>query len=980
MVTTFSLSCLRLRRLLLLLLAIAYICPLAMAVDDNTMYITGRIKESIFKRDLPNAWVWTIGQDGERVDSLPMGVYLDMLMGGENSQFTLTTNRNDSTYVFEAGCDGYTPQTVIYKVEKAKREWHREMPIIYLERAPHNLSEVTVTASKIKFYHRGDTLVYNADAFQLAEGSMLDALINQLPGAELSKDGRISINGEFVETLLLDGKPFFDGNNRLMLDNIGAYMVKNVEIYQGQTDMEKWMNIPDAPKHLTMNVKLKKEYCMGWIFNAQAGYGTEDRYLGRLFASWFTPMGRVALAASLNNLNDTRAPGGSDSWTPEQMPAGKRRYQLAGLTYSFFSPDNSRSINGDVTYEGNRLDSRTKTDRTNFLPTGNTYDYSQAFGRNKDFKLSTTHRGDLRLTDIGISAMLSGAYSKTDRSASAASASFNHEQADITMQSLQAIYSDGSDSQLESIINRSTTRSDGSTKKGNIDLSTFFRYKIPHSSDMLLASARVEYDTQKEQLWDDYNVAYGYNRDTQLPESSTIRRNFTDNSPNHNLGLEGLLGYTFRLKGMVFNIGYEYTFHNRERDSYMYALDRLADMGVYGSLPSDYISAFDPGNSFTSSLWENCHSGSAGIQYSRGLNTPKFLLIKIGAKVGALHSRLNYYSDGMFYPVRRTSCITTVASTDAVFGYTLDRTKDGGQYNDLHYQYMLDTDTPDLLHMVDVTDTSDPLNIDLGNPDLKNALRHRHSFRWSTRPASGRYNNTLLLDASHTSDALARGYAYDINTGVRYNRTYNVDGNYTLNGTNTFSLKFGRHQQFTLSSTTEAGKVHSVDMVGVIDGSVTIDPTPSKVDTRTLGERLQLTWQIGRQSLSLNGKVTDRHTSSTREGFADINATHYNYGMTGQFALPGGLGIGTDFTFYTRRGYGVRELDTTDAVWNARISYTPRGGRWVFTVDAFDLLHRLSNVSYAVTATGRTVTVTNTLPRYILASVQYRFNINPRQR
>lgn len=49
-------------------------------------------------------------------------------------------------------------------------------------------------------------------------------------------------------------------------------------------------------------------------------------------------------------------------------------------------------------------------------------------------------------------------------------------------------------------------------------------------------------------------------------------------------------------------------------------------------------------------------------------------------------------------------------------------------------------------------------------------------------------------------------------------------------------------------------------------------------------------------------------------------------------------------------------------------------------VDGFDLLHRLSNVQYAVTATGRTVTYTNTLPRYILASVQYRFSVQPKKR
>ncbi len=83
---------------------------------------------------------------------------------------------------------------------------------------------------------------------------------------------------------------------------------------------------------------------------------------------------------------------------------------------------------------------------------------------------------------------------------------------------------------------------------------------------------------------------------------------------------------------------------------------------------------------------------------------------------------------------------------------------------------------------------------------------------------------------------------------------------------------------------------------------------------------------------------------------------------------------------YTRSGYGVRVLDTTDAIWNLRMTYTPKGGRWVFMVDGFDMLRQLSNVNYAVNAQGRTVSYTNALPRYILFSVQYRINKQPKKR
>ena len=78
-----------------------------------------------------------------------------------------------------------------------------------------------MTATKVKFYNKGDTLVFNADAFELAEGSMLDALVSQLPGVELKKNGQIYVNGRFVENLLLNGKDFFKGDNSIMLDNLG---------------------------------------------------------------------------------------------------------------------------------------------------------------------------------------------------------------------------------------------------------------------------------------------------------------------------------------------------------------------------------------------------------------------------------------------------------------------------------------------------------------------------------------------------------------------------------------------------------------------------------------------------------------------------------------------------------------------------------------------------------------------------------------
>lgn len=106
-----------------------------------------------------------------------------------------------------------------------------EMPTVFMKRKrSKRLNEVTVTASKIMFYHRGDTLVYNADAFVLAEGSLLDDLLKQMPGVELKPNGQIFARGRYVDKLLLNGKDLFH-NRQLMLENIAAYTIKEVTLY-----------------------------------------------------------------------------------------------------------------------------------------------------------------------------------------------------------------------------------------------------------------------------------------------------------------------------------------------------------------------------------------------------------------------------------------------------------------------------------------------------------------------------------------------------------------------------------------------------------------------------------------------------------------------------------------------------------------------------------------------------------------------------
>lgn len=139
------------------------------------------------------------------------------------------------------------------------------------ESAGEILAPAVVKATKVKFYIDNDTIVYNADAFNLSEGSMLDALIRQLPGVELEQGGQIYVNGRLVNELLLNGKDFFNGDRQIILDNLPSFMVQDVKVYQRPTEWQRRTNDTLGVKSLVMDIGLKRKYSIGWIANADAG-------------------------------------------------------------------------------------------------------------------------------------------------------------------------------------------------------------------------------------------------------------------------------------------------------------------------------------------------------------------------------------------------------------------------------------------------------------------------------------------------------------------------------------------------------------------------------------------------------------------------------------------------------------------------------------------------------------------------------------
>ncbi len=268
-------------------IALALACCLAAASPaggaakekkQRTVYIAGGVYDSFTKARI-KAVVTVMRADSTVVATDTCELW------NTTSNFGFNVPRQAAQLIIKAEAEGYDDAFVSYELRPQGRKRYYEVPRLLMKRSRGGvyksvgLDEVVVTGTRVQIAYRGDTIVYDASAFNLPEGSMLDALIRQMPGAELKDDGTIYVNGRKVDYLLLNGKEFFKGKNKLMLENLPYFTVKGVKVYEKSTEKSERMGRDVEPKDFVMDVGLKREYARSYIANAGRATGVAGESL-----------------------------------------------------------------------------------------------------------------------------------------------------------------------------------------------------------------------------------------------------------------------------------------------------------------------------------------------------------------------------------------------------------------------------------------------------------------------------------------------------------------------------------------------------------------------------------------------------------------------------------------------------------------------------------------------------------------------------
>ena len=842
-------------------------------------------------------------------------------------------------YIIKAEKEGYDVCYMNCELRSTREDYIKVKEIRMTKIVEHELKEVTVVASKVKMVMKGDTIVYNANAFNLAEGNMLDALIARLPGAKLEKDGRIYVNGRFIQSLLVNGQEFFAGNPKQALENLPAYTVNKIKVYNKAGTKSRLMQQNMGDNTYVMDVSLKREYATGYMGDLEAGGGTQKRYKLRGFGMKFSDKERMGAFFNINNLNDNQRAELTGEWEPQDVGNGLLTVKNAGVSYVRFLNNERSWVSTGNTWQHISTDNESITHTQTYLPEENSFLHNHSKQLNSSDKWESINRLSIDKTNYSTSNSLSISYLRNNGFGSTNSATANET------------------TKLNTLLSRNSFES----SDFNFDFST--GNYVKYITDLIRGDFSVSYNRNKQKQFMLNNVQY-----MQGGQPNDLRNNYFD-MPNQKLKLSAGVGYDINIRKTTFAPSYSYTYTYNKASNLLYRLDWLAgrDINQFNVLPSAsnvLLSALDNNNSYCFNEYRNEHRFN--FKYFNRKIKVLNSFVSLNLPLRLLNADFHYYGISEQRFSRRKLFFEPNIEL-----YHWDENVSWV------FTARMKSDFPTLLATADYRNDSDPLNIRLGNKDLRNL--HHYDVEANVT-LNGENEQTISLSANYhrTDNQVAYALIFDKTTGASIIYPTSVNGNWNTKFEVEFKRALDKANKILFSNNFSTNYNHSVDMASIAGSA---ESQRSIVNNWEFGDELKVNYRLNDNyefTFHTGGKYY--LINSERVGFEKIKASDYNIGLNAQIVLPWELQLTTDMTMFARRGYQQTEMNTTDWIWNVQLARTFLKGHLTAKLQGFDLLQQLSNTRYVINSQGRTESWNNSIPRYVMLSLAWKFNINPKKK
>ena len=861
---------------------------------------------------------------------------------------------------------------------------------------------VTGTAAKVE--QKEDTTVFNANAYRVPEGSTLEALIKQLPGAEIDDNGKVKINGQEVTEFLINGKDFFKGDTDIAMKNLPTNLVSKIKSYKTKSDYTEMTGIDDGEETNVLDISTKRELNQTLVSNIDLAYGTKDRYSAKAFINYFTDQSRITVYGSANNIND-RGYGG---WG--RGGGGVTASKEGGLDFSWENGKEKKEA-GRVELGGNaRYNHRTShslsTNSTETFLTSSSSTRSFSNGFNRSRNSSTNFNTSFRVRwnpDTMTMVMFRPSYSFSQGKGNSTnlSATFNDDPYEVDggvikspLDSIMKPMGNINPQLLAIAVNRQHRESMNDNKNHNLSGTLNFTRRFGNEGRNVNIRLNAGYSKSESNNYSLSEIMYF--KGSAENSTSTFLNQYTT-SPSKNYNYSARLSYSEPLGNNWFaEARYEYSHRYSDSNRSLYNLEDYNEgdspwgsydkaINIFGTVPSDVdllMLVRDDYNSQYATYTNNDQSANLGVRY----NT-KEIRFNAGVDFKPQHTKMEY---------TRPSQIDTVVTRE-VFNWApnVRLRYHFNQTTNLDINYRSSSSQPSMTNLLEVIDDSNPLYISMGNAGLKPSWNHNMNIDFRTYDTEAQRGIFAGVRGSMTQNSVTNKSIYDVETGRNFSRPENINGNWSTSGYFGFNTALGADKLWNISTNSNVRHNTSVGYIGNRTTGIgeppasgpealnfyhnvfnNIESVKATTNTLNLGERLSFGYRATYWDFNIFGNVNYQKSKSDVQERANLETWNFDYGAHLNINTDFGLRFSTDLRINSRRGYSSAEMNTNEMLWNAQISHSfLKGKAATLSIQFYDILREQSSISRSISAYQRTDSWTYGIHSYCMVHFIYKLNI-----
>ena len=829
------------------------------------------------------------------------------------------------------------------------------------------LKGAVVTAMAQKVSLKEDTFVYNSAAYRTPEGSVVEELVKRLPGAEVSDDGTIKINGKEVKKILVDGKEFMTGDTKTALKNLPTSIIDKIKAYDEKSDLSKVTGIDDGEEQTVLDFGVKKGMNKGVISNIDLGVGNKNRYNMRGMGAYFNDNNRFMLFANANNTSDRGFGGGpgrgfwggANGLNASKMIAANYNYELK----------NKFKFNTSLRWNHSDGDVWSSRSSENFMGSSSSFSNSLS----QSFSRSNSWNGNIRLewmpdsmTNILFRPSIS--WSTSDGLSGSQSASYNKDPYTITTK--DPLSEEGIDEleKAEAMVNSQLTNGITYSDNNNIRGMLQVNRKLGNKGRNITFRVDAKY-TDKDSKSISLNNAKLYLVQTAEGKDSTYQTNRYNLTPSKNYSYAGQLTYSEPLwKATFLQFSYKFTYSYSKSDRSTYDFSKYAMSGDHEYRGWDsYL------NPFAGHLNDYRDDDLSRFSEYRNYNHDiqvmmRFIRQKYNLNFGVMvqPQQSKYIQDYQGVHVDTVRNVVNVSPT-------LDFRYRFSKMSNLRINYRGTTSQPSISQLLDITDNSDPLNISMGNPGLKPSFTQNFRLFYNNFVQNHNKGIMTFVNFSTTNNSISNKVTYDETTGGRITRPENINGNWNAMGAFMFNCSIDSAGVWNINTGAHANYNNYVSYLSLDKKS---DSQKNTTRSITWRQNLSFSYRNDWAEFSLDGTLTYNKAKNKLQPTSNLETWQFSYGPSMTLTAPWGTSLNSSLSINSRRGYNDSSMNTDEFVWNAQLSQGfLKGKPLTIMLQFYDILRQQSTFSRAISATSRTDTEYNAINSYAMLHVVYRLNL-----